>query len=149
MLKLEDREFTTGRARFFDRAPFERDREVDAKVYIRIVLENLDLPLTALLDTGAAWSVLDPETADLLGLTAAAGLSAKLSTRLGNLEGRLIRIPTTLLAERGAHLSFEATFFVPTEWPSGRIFLGYSGLLDRIRFALDPSENQFYFGPCE
>jgi len=25
-------------------------------------------------------------------------------------------------------------------------FLGYSGLLDRIRFALDPQANDFYFG---
>jgi len=26
-------------------------------------------------------------------------------------------------------------------------FLGYSGLLSNIRFALDPQANDFYFGP--
>jgi hypothetical protein len=30
---------------------------------------------------------------------------------------------------------------------SAGTFLGYSGLLERIRFAVDPQQNNFYFGP--
>ncbi len=62
--------------------------------------------MIAQLDTGAAWSVLEPKVANLLG-----------------------------------------TFFICSDWPDGRTFLGYSGLLDSIRFALDPQANHFYFGP--
>lgn len=31
-------------------------------------------------------------------------------------------------------------------WPDGMSFLGYSGLLDSLRFAVDPQANDFYFG---
>lgn len=43
-------------------------------------------------------------------------------------------------------LTTVGTFFVSQDWPSGLTFLGYSGLLDSIRFALDPQANHFYFG---
>jgi hypothetical protein len=42
----------------------------------------------------------------------------------------------------------EATFFVSPEWP-GKTFLGYKGFLDRLRIALDPPVNDFYFGEPE
>jgi hypothetical protein len=34
---------------------------------------------------------------------------------------------------------------VSAEWLAPT-FLGYMGLLERIRFAIDPQANQFYFG---
>jgi hypothetical protein len=51
----------------------------------------------------------------------------------------------------GDDLEIPATVFVPTI-PPGETwlhpnFLGLTGLLDRIRFAVDPAENTFYFGP--
>jgi hypothetical protein len=51
------------------------------------------------------------------------------------------------LAEIGESYDTEGTFFISPDWPAGRTFLGYSGLLDSIRFALDPQANHFYFGP--
>jgi hypothetical protein len=47
-----------------------------------------------------------------------------------------------------ATVSFAADgmFFVSPDWPTDQTFLGYSGLLDGIRFALDPQANHFYFG---
>ena len=34
------------------------------------------------------------------------------------------------------------TIFVSPDWPEGLSFLGYTGLLDSIRFAFDPPKNQ-------
>ena len=57
-----------------------------------------------------------------------------------------MRVPLTFEADEGAPLVTEATFFVSADWPEGMTFLGYSGLLDSMRFALDPQANHFYFG---
>lgn len=70
----------------------------------------------------------------------------KLSTRFGPMDGFLIRAPLTLIAEEGEDLHTEATFFVSAEWPERLSFLGYSGLLDSLRFAFDSQVNHFYFG---
>jgi hypothetical protein len=51
-----------------------------------------------------------------------------------------------LLADTGEPLDVPATVFVTPDWP-GPNFLGYQGLLQRIRFAVDPESNRFYFGP--
>lgn len=80
-------------------------------------------------------------------MVAEVGDPARLSTRLGIKTGFLVRVPFLLIAEEGESLETEGTFFVPVDWPSGTSFLGYSGLLDSIRFALDPMANDFYFGP--
>jgi hypothetical protein len=42
----------------------------------------------------------------------------------------------------------EGTFFVSADWHGGT-FLGYSGLLDRLRIGLDCPRNLFYFGESE
>lgn len=52
--------------------------------------------------------------------------------------------------ETDLSLEVNATVFVPNlrpneVWPYPS-FLGLSGFLERLRFALDPSENAFYFG---
>jgi hypothetical protein len=53
-----------------------------------------------------------------------------------------------LVADNGESLSIEATVWVSREWTGGN-FLGYGGLLERIRFAVDPANNLFYFGPLD
>jgi hypothetical protein len=67
-------------------------------------------------------------------------------TPLGVIHGHLVRVPFTLPADEGEDLALTGTFLVSDDWPSGLTFLGYSGLLDSIRFALDPQANDFYFG---
>jgi hypothetical protein len=51
----------------------------------------------------------------------------------------------TLLADEGRELEVDATVFACPHWP-GPNFLGYGGLLERIRLALDPHRRHFYFG---
>lgn len=116
-----------------------------AKIYVRVRFgEGTDV--LAQLDTGAAWSVLDLETFQSLGSSLDWLRKARLSTRFGSLDGHLVRAPLTFPAEEGEDLQVSGTFFVSEDWPISLSFLGYSGLLDSIRFACDPQENDFYFG---
>mgnify|MGYP001127612634 CR=1 FL=1 len=104
----------------------------------------------AIVDTGAPWCILHPELAESVGIRAHSGYepSRKLFVRGISCAGRLHRVLIGLRGEKlGNDLEVEATVFVPDgEWPHPN-FLGLSGLLDRIRFAIDPAENAFYFGP--
>lgn len=143
MLRLRGEPFTQGRSKFADHAP--GSRELTAKVYIQVQL-GLDRPLLAQLDTGAAWSVLDPTVARSLGSSVEWLNTALMGTRFGTMSGRLAQVPVTFPAEEGEPLTTVGTFFVSEDWPVGLTFLGYSGLLDSMRFALDPQANDFYFG---
>jgi hypothetical protein len=146
MLKLEDEDFACGRSLFRD---FVKGiPEPTAKIYVKICLDGrLESSLYAQVDTGAAWSVLDPAVAETFGLLDRIGEPTRLHTRLGLIEGKLVRLPITFLSDQGDPLDTYGTFFISPDWPPGRTFLGYSGLLDSMRFALDPQANQFYFGP--
>ena len=68
-----------------------------------------------------------------------------MSTRLGVIHGALYRVAVTIEAEEGESLDVEATVFLSPDW-RGPNFIGYQGLLQRIRFAVDPETNLFYFG---
>lgn len=141
MLTLGGRPFTTGRCSFLD-ADGIRD---EPKIYIPVIPGDWQTPTLAQLDTGAAWSVLDTEIAEDLGLFDELGEHTNLSTRLGSMEGILVRTPFTLVAEEGTSLRIDATVFISRDWQEGT-FLGYGGMLERIRFAVDPRENDFFFG---
>lgn len=148
MLERSGQEFTCGCAYFEDRDPDVR--ESSAKIFVRVRFESLPVAHLAQLDTGAAWSVLDRETAEALDLLSQPGAPATLGTRLGRFRGKLVKVGCSLLADQGEALDTEGTFFVPEpgeDWPPGVCFLGYSGFLDGIRFAVDAQENLFYFGP--
>jgi hypothetical protein len=69
-------------------------------------------------------------------------------THQGDVKGRLEHIPLTLVADEGLSLEVDATFLVSKEWLGGT-FLGYTGMLEKIRIALDPRYNLFYFGDTE
>jgi len=145
MLKTSDgADFATGRARFLDEDA--NALEGTAKIFVKIEPSNLGFPVLAQLDTGCPWSILKPEIAEAMKLMDEEGQSESLSTRFGNVDGQLKRTNITILADDGNSIDIEATVFVPTEWSAGN-FLGYGGLLERVRFAVDPQENFFYFGP--
>lgn len=119
--------------------------EPTAKVFVKVTFPGVDGDWLAQVDTGAAYSILELEAAIKLGLLDVAGLQTRLGTRLGELRGQLIRFPIKILADEGDSLTTEATFFVSGDW-HGATFLGYTGLLDKLRIALDSPANQFYFG---
>lgn len=145
MLKLDGQDFTTGASGFLDRLP--TDPEASSKIYVKLRPAELETTLLAQLDTGSPWSILQTEVAEAVGLFEAAGEPKRLSSRGMTFEGRLVRVPVLLLADAGESLEVEATVFVSRDWPAGN-FVGYSGLLEAIRIALDPHANRFYFGPA-
>ena len=141
MLQLDGAAFCTGRSAFLD-AP-SAPTEASAKLFVRLRLRGLET--LAQVDTGAAWSVITPDLAEVLGLLDGDGPEAQISTRHGVVAGKLERVAVTFPASSGDSLDVEATVFVSRFWSAGT-FVGWAGLLERVRFAVDPRENHFYFG---
>jgi len=147
MLLLNGESFTCGRAKFRDRAP--GTKEPTDKIFVEIEFQSLrGKSWLAQLDTGAAYSMLDREIAEALGVLDGDGERVKVITPGGSFQGCLERIPLVLLADEGRSLEVEATFLVSPDWP-GKTFLGYTGFLDRLRIALAPPVHHFYFGESE
>ena len=92
--------------------------------------------------------MVNAELAEDLGLFNRDGEPTTIVSRIGAVQGRLVRAMTRLIAEDGESLDIEATVFVSPDWMAGN-FIGYSGLLERIRFAVDPHTNSFFFGSWE
>ncbi len=119
----------------------------EARIVIRVAPSPSVKPVLAVVDTAASWCVFRPDVgALLLEHFIPVPEVVALSTRLGLYRGQLYRGMLTLFADVGTPLNVEATVFLTPDWP-GPNFLGYQGLLQRIRFAIDPESNQFYFGP--
>lgn len=146
MLSLAGEPFTIGRAKFLDRTT--ESREPTAKVFVRIKFPHSPVPQPwfAQVDTGAPWSILNRELAEALGVLDGDGDVIVISTRLGLFTGRLERLRVALVADEGDSTEIDATFFVSRDW-FGPNFLGYSGLLDRLRMAIDPASDSVFFGP--
>ncbi len=139
--------FSHGASRYLYQPAVEGEESLRIFVPIRIGEQRT----IAALDTGGAYFVCDPELAAGMGLDAATALMTRgLRVRGMRYEGALHRESLTLVAEKGQSVPIEVTVFVPhltpgQEWhlPS---FLGLHGCLERLRFAVDPGAEMFYFG---
>jgi hypothetical protein len=126
------------------------EQEVSPRIFLQVSIEGIYTE--AFLDTGAPYVVCKPQVAEVLGLDPEKGEWIKdFRIRNDKLAGRLVRLTITILAEEGLPLPVDATVFVPDldphqEWGEFPSILGLTGFLERIRFAIDPSENRFYFG---
>lgn len=142
MLHWPDRSiFATGKSRYHDEAPGISTET--ASVHVQVEFDGVRV--LAMLDTGAVWSVLNAELAANLDLFDRDGPAQTISTRIGTIQGKLVRTMTTLVAEDGDSVDVDSTVFVSPDWPAGN-FIGYTGLLEQIRFAVDPGTNAFLFG---
>jgi hypothetical protein len=118
----------------------------DVKIVIRVALDQAEDPIFAVMDTAAPWCIFEPQFGFSLRRSFTPVLErVALSTRLGVFHGSLYRVPLRIDADEGETLDVEATVFLSPDW-DGPNFLGYQGLLQRIRFAVDPETNLFYFG---
>lgn len=139
--------FATGEAPGWIRHAHKGDRLT--RLFIEVAVEGV--PTNAVVDTGGAYLILDPEFAARLGLGWRSAMHPdRLMIRGLACWGTVHRVPVTLAATVGEPLTFEATAFVP-ELDDGEIwplpsYLGWQGCLDRIRFAVDPMEEVVYFG---
>ena len=94
----------------------------------------------AMLDTGAQWTLIGRELIELLGDELGEGLDTiTMSTRLGRFHGTLHRLPIRLLADRGTDITVDSTCVALKEWEGPNV-LGFTGFLERLRFALDPAD---------
>lgn len=141
LARADGSEFASGKASYLDQDPSSPGES--ARINVSVEFEGLTV--LALVDTGAAWSVVNRDLARTLGLHDRDGLQLTLHSRYGHTEGKLVRVGATLLAEEGESVSLDATVFVSEDWTAGN-FLGYSGLLERITFAIDPETSTVYYG---
>ena len=139
--------FAVGVSSYYDSAEDEAEPS-EPRIYIRIRLHDVGgVEVLAMVDTGAPWCILQGPIAKtikprLLDLEQ----ELVMSTRFGRIVGRLYSGVVSLIPDDGEALAVETTFFLSPDWPGGN-FVGYLGFLDRIRFAIDPINNFFYFGP--
>lgn len=136
-----------GRTEYWDHHPNERH----PRIVLPVRFGDQIRPTLCILDTGAPVCILEPEKAAPLGLKLEDALqSYELNIRGNTYFGHVHRITITLEALEGQPLSTDATVFVPEleHWQSYSFpnFLGLQGFLERIRFAVDPVTNSFYFG---
>jgi hypothetical protein len=104
------------------------------------------ISLYALVDTGSPYCIFATEIVEALGLASDYGEKIRLRTAYGPFSGTIQRLMIRLVAEQGDSLDIDASVFVPDDdWRFGN-FLGYAGFLERLRFAVDPTTNSFYFG---
>jgi hypothetical protein len=98
-----------------------------------------------LLDTGASRCILDWETAVRAGLHQLSGRVARRALGGNVFNGYTHELQLLLPADDGLDLVL-ATSVWASEAFKGPNLIGYGGLLEKIRFALDPQSNLFYFG---
>ena len=141
--------FATGAARYFYRPIAGYDRS--PRIIVSVEIERMKTP--AVVDTGAPYVICAPDIARVIGLRPAAALGhLRMLVRGVVMDGRLYRLMLRLLADRGESLSVDATAFVldaefEESWGALPSFIGLSGCLERLRFAVDPATETFFFGP--
>ncbi len=144
MLKHKDGAiFAHSRAEYLD----EMGGRSENKIYVAVKFDSL--PRTfAILDTGSPWCILSKEQVEVLNRDYInESLETKrLLIRGERTDGNLIRLPITICAEEGDDITIEGTVFVPKDEREIPTFVGLDGFLNRIKFAIDPESNYFYFG---
>jgi len=120
------------------------------RIMIRVDIEGV--VTGAFLDTGSPYMILNPEIAEALHIDIRGGLSQNRLLFRGNwLAGYLHRVNVRFIAEEGENVTVEATVFIPDLLPGQEYgnfpsVIGMNACLERLRFAVDPSQDTFYFG---
>lgn len=123
------------------------------RIVVRVELngESFD----AVVDTGSPYVVCSPAVAETLSLDPRdAEETITIQTWRGSFTGGLYRESMQFLAAEGENLQLDVTLFVPhldqysdEGYQGPPLFLGLRNCLDAMRFAIDPFEELFYFGP--
>jgi hypothetical protein len=120
-----------------------------SRIALAVLIEGIETE--AVLDTGGAYLVLSSQIGALLRSWLAEPLDLKeVNIRGQTIPGTLHRVDLTLVSskEHGQNLIVEATAFLPSPGSSYDLppMLGLTGCLERLRFAVDPSDDTFHFG---
>lgn len=149
LLRFDNGEpYATGAA-FYDYRP-ATEKESSLRIVLTVSIE--DIKTSAFVDTGG-YFLIPPDIADILKLDHRDGAQAPdINWRGYSLSGLLHRVFLTFHADEGNSLTIEATAFVPQmasyeQWPKDfPCILGMNGCFERLRFAIDPHNNTFFFG---
>lgn len=140
--------FTTGAIAYLYRPAHEWEQT--SRILVPVEIEGV--PVMAVVDTGAPYVVCPPQVAALAGLQPDEEQPVSLLAWHGDHTGFLFRRSIRFRAEAGEDAIVEATIFVPdaqsaSAWDTGRrpFILGMGGCLERLRFAVDPGSDTFYF----
>ena len=144
-----DEPFATGAARYrYDTVPGSGDA---SRIILQVEVEGETVE--AILDTGGGYFFCNPALAERIGADPTNALEDKwISIKKEMVKGSLHRIEITFLNDCGENLTIQATAFLPDHTQNfDPNFLPYSYLgmlscMERMRFAIDPSEDNFYFG---
>lgn len=142
MLMFNGEPFTTGSCLYHD--DLVGYDATDSKLFIEVRVGTLEIPVFAMVDTGAPYCIFEPELLAESGYSFDRDTAIPLSTRFGPIRGSIHRVPLTLVANEGETLELDSTVFLPQSWKGN--FIGFMGCLQRIRFAVDPNSNTFHFG---
>lgn len=128
------------------------EQDLSPRILVPVQIEEIETE--AVVDTGGIYLICTPEIAKELQLDPGAALGrSELNIRGHSINGALYRVALTLIAEEGKGCVLEATAFVPDDDPLRiwdlPVFLGMQGCLERMRFAVDPKDERFFFGPIE
>lgn len=98
-----------------------------------------------MVDTAAPWCIFEPAIGEVLrDHVDVLREGVSIDSRLGRFKGTLAQGRLQIVVDDGEDLEVEVLMFLCPDWSGGN-FLGYEGALDRIRFAVDPHRNRFYF----
>jgi len=145
LLRINGAQWSTGVAQFLDHLP--EAPGTTTNIVVRCYIPRY-FEFHAIIDTAAPWSILQFDLACRLGLPTGGGEAKTLRSWRGTYDGVLERIQIEITANEGNSLITESTFFVAEGWTGANHpnFLGWNGILERLRFAVDPGNNHFYFG---
>jgi hypothetical protein len=148
MLKFLNGDLFAGGAVGFNNSP--RD-EHDKLLRIFIPIKIGEIETEAVLDTGGAYFICPPDMAECLNILDTLP-EEEIQIRGIKRKGRLVRSTVTLLAKQGESIDVQVNVFIPeTLWEENwdlPPYLGWMGCLERVRFAIDPLNDLFYFGSC-
>jgi hypothetical protein len=147
VLELAGQSFTTGVLTYFDDDPDGQRPNASIYIPINIPVGAGSVTVLVFLDTGAPYFIVGPDVIEALKLKpAGAPATIELRTRLGLIKGFLDSVDLVIPAEEGDSLRIGVTVFASKEWNAGA-FLGYSGCMSNMNFAVQPQNNRFFFGP--
>ncbi len=114
------------------------ESETTNRILIRVEIQGI--PTIAVVDTGAPYVICAPKIAADAGVSPASALERKTMLIRGmRLEGFVVRLNIRLKAEYGQDLDVDSTIFIPEVeeyWGDFPSFIGLTGFLERIRFAI-------------
>ncbi len=138
--------FASG-ATIYDYTP-ATEREDTPRITLEVMIN--DIRTSAFVDTGSVYLFCPPQIAENLNLDPSGAWPApRLLVRGVLWSGMLHRVRLTFIASEGEIIAIEATAFVAarsSDMTEAPCILGMYNCLDRLRFAVDPGNDVFYFG---